>query len=75
MVQALGAEIEMIMRFNESPEPTPPGMLQAGFEDKVRHASFHVGEEAQCDPLGVFFARSSQFFSSHLHSSYTCSYI
>ena len=35
---ALGAEIDMIMRFNESPEPTPPGMLQAGFEQKVMHA-------------------------------------
>lgn len=34
----------MIMRFNESPEPTPPGMLQAGFEKKVMHASFRVGD-------------------------------
>lgn len=39
---ALGAEVEMLMRFNESPEPTPPGMLQAGFEKKVMHASFRV---------------------------------
>lgn len=40
--KALGAEIEMIMRFNESPEPVPPGMLQAGFEKKVMHASFNI---------------------------------
>src|SRR6516225_3831853 len=40
--KALGAEIEMVMRFNESPEPTPPGMLQAGFEKKVMHVSFRV---------------------------------
>jgi PhnB protein len=40
--KALGAEVEMLLRFNESPEPTPPGMLQAGFERKVMHASFHV---------------------------------
>ncbi len=39
---ALGAEVEMLMRFGESPEPPPPGMLQAGFEDKVMHASFRV---------------------------------
>ena len=39
---ALGAEIEMMMRFNESPEPAPPGMLQAGFETKVMHSSFRV---------------------------------
>ena len=42
--KALGAQIDMIMRFNESPEPTPPGMLQPGFEKKVMHASFRVGE-------------------------------
>ena len=35
--EALGAQIDMIMRFNESPEPTPPGMLQAGFENKEVH--------------------------------------
>jgi len=39
---ALGAEVEMIMRFNESPEPTPPGMLEAGFEKKVMHSSFRI---------------------------------
>jgi PhnB protein len=39
---ALGAEVEMLMRFDESPEPTPPGMLQPGFEQKVMHASFRV---------------------------------
>ena len=41
---AIGAEVEMIMRFNESPEPTRPGMLAEGFENKVMHASFRVGE-------------------------------
>jgi PhnB protein len=40
--EALGAEVEMLMRFNESPDPTPPGMLQPGFEKKVMHASFRV---------------------------------
>ena len=42
--KALDAQVDMIMRFNESPEPTPPGMLQEGFEKKVMHASFRVGE-------------------------------
>jgi PhnB protein len=40
--KALGAEVEMLVRFNESPEPPPPGMLQAGFENKVMHATFRV---------------------------------
>lgn len=41
---AIGAEVEMVMRFNESPEPLPPGVLQPGFETKVMHASFRVGD-------------------------------
>ena len=40
--KALGAEVEMLMRFDESPEPTPPGMLQAGFEKKVMHATIRI---------------------------------
>ena len=40
--KALGAEVEMVMRFSESPHPTPPGMLQAGFENKIMHSSFRV---------------------------------
>jgi len=40
--KALGAEVEMLMRYSESPEPAPPGMLQAGFENKVMHASFRI---------------------------------
>ncbi len=40
----LDAEIIMLMRFNESPQPIPAGMLQAGFENKVMHSSFRVGD-------------------------------
>lgn len=40
--QALGAKTEMIMRFNESPDPVPPGMLQPGFEAKIMHCSFTI---------------------------------
>ena len=39
----LGANVEAIMRFNQSPAPAPEGMLQAGFENKVMHASFQIG--------------------------------
>jgi len=41
---ALGAEVEMIMRYKESPEPPKPGMLPPGFENKIMHASFRVGQ-------------------------------
>ncbi|MCY7354169.1 MAG: VOC family protein [Lysobacter sp.] len=39
----LGAEVEMVMHFNESPDAVPPGMLQPGFEGKVMHAAFRIG--------------------------------
>ena len=41
---ALGAEVEMMMRFKESPEPPPPGTVPAGFEEKVMHTSFRIGQ-------------------------------
>ena len=41
---ALGIEVDMLMRFSDSPEPMPPGMLQPGFENKVMHAAFRVGD-------------------------------
>jgi PhnB protein len=40
---ALGAKVDMVMRFKESPDPHPPGMLPPGFEDKIMHASFRIG--------------------------------
>src|SRR5262249_4679416 len=38
---ALGAEVEMLSRFKDAPEP---GMTQPGMENKVMHASFRIGE-------------------------------
>ena len=40
---AIGAKEEFLMRYAESPEPMPPGMLPPGFEKKVMHASFRIG--------------------------------
>lgn len=42
--QALGAKVAMLMRFNESPDAPPEGMLQEGFEDKVMHATVNIGK-------------------------------
>lgn len=41
--QALGAKVRMKMRFDESPDAVPKGMLQAGFAKKIMHASFTIG--------------------------------
>jgi PhnB protein len=40
---ALGAKVEMMMRFKDNPDPQP-GMCAPGSENKVMHAAFHVGE-------------------------------
>lgn len=43
---ALGAQVEMLMRNRDSPEPPPPGTLPPGSEDKVMHCSFRIGNTA-----------------------------
>ena len=42
--KALGAEIDMMMRFKDSPEKPEPGMVPPGFENKIMHTSFRIGE-------------------------------
>jgi|SRR5450756_435199 len=40
---ALGAKVNMLMRFKDSPEPPPPGCAPAD-SNKVMHAQFQIGE-------------------------------
>ncbi len=40
---ALGAQVEMLMRFKESPEPQPLGIMPPNWGEKVMHASFTIG--------------------------------
>ena len=42
--KALGAEVLMMMRFKESPEPHPPGMLPPDSESKIMHACIRIGD-------------------------------
>jgi PhnB protein len=42
--KALNAELQMLMRFKESPDPAPPGIVPPGWENKVMHASVRIGE-------------------------------
>ena len=42
--QKLGAKVEMLMRFKESPEPDPN--MPPGSGDKVMHSRFQVGESS-----------------------------
>ena len=41
--KALGAELLMTMRYKESPEPPRPGMVPAGWDEKIMHASLRIG--------------------------------
>src|SRR5690348_10993284 len=42
--KALGAEVTMLMRFKDSPEPQQPGMVPPGSENKIMHVSFRIGD-------------------------------
>ncbi len=42
--QALGAEVTMMMRYSDSPDPMPPGMVPPGSENKIMHASLQIGD-------------------------------
>jgi len=40
----LGAEVTMLMRFKDNPEPPQPGMVPPGSENKIMHASLRIGD-------------------------------
>lgn len=41
---ALGAEVTMLMRFSESPEPPPPDAVAPDSGNKIMHAAFSIGD-------------------------------
>lgn len=41
---ALGATIDMMMKFSDSPVPVPDDKIPPGFQNKVMHSSFRIGE-------------------------------
>jgi PhnB protein len=42
--QALGAQVDFVMRYDQSPEAIPAGQLPEGFGHKVMHATFRIGD-------------------------------
>ena len=44
--KALGAEVDMLMRYKDNPEPPQPGMIPPGAENKVMHANLRIGGNA-----------------------------
>src|ERR1700732_5224651 len=41
---ALGAEVTLLMRFKDSPDPQEHGMVPPGAGDKVMHMTFRIGD-------------------------------
>jgi PhnB protein len=41
---ALGAKVDSLVRFKDSPEPPQPGMVPPGSQNKVMHTSFRIGD-------------------------------
>ncbi len=69
--KALDAKVGMLMRFKDSPEALPPNM-PSGSENRIMHASFHVGEQVimasdGCDEGSSFsgFSLSLTFANEH----------
>ena len=42
--KTLGAEVMMLMRFKDSPEPPQPGMIPPGSDNKVMHMALKIGD-------------------------------
>ena len=42
--RTLGAEVLMMMRYKDSPQPPQPGMTPPGSENKIMHATLKIGE-------------------------------
>lgn len=42
--KALGAEVEVMMRFKDSPEPCDPNMVPPGTENNIMHATLRIGK-------------------------------
>src|SRR5260370_41678528 len=69
--KALGAEVTMLTRFKDSPEPPQPGMCAPGSGDKIMHASLRIGNttvlasDGRCNGKPNFEGFSLSFTASN----------
>ena len=64
--KALGAEVLMLMRYKESPEPHPSGMVPPGWENKIMHTSLRIGNTTVMASDGCSEGTNFQGFSLSL---------
>ena len=67
--KALGAEVLMLMRYKESPEPPPPGTVPAGWDNKIMHTTLRVGNANVMASDGCSEGLNFQGFSLSLSAS------
>ena len=51
---AIGAKVEIVMRFSECPDKSQPGSIPPGAENKVMHAAFKVADTQTLDSEGDY---------------------
>jgi PhnB protein len=44
--KAIGAKVEMLMRFKECPDTPPPGTIPPGADNNVMHSCLRIGDSA-----------------------------
>jgi PhnB protein len=42
--RAVGAQVEMLMRYRDAPDPATRSMVAAGNDDKIMHAAIRIGD-------------------------------
>lgn len=66
--RVLGAKVDLMMKFSDSPDAPPPGMLAPGFDKKVMHASLTIRDSV----LMCSDGSDENEKSSHVCLSLTC---
>ena len=59
--QAVGAEVEMMMRFSDAPDQPPPGTMPPGSENKIMHAGLKIDGSAVGMTDGYCSGKAGQF--------------
>ena len=65
-VATLGAEVGMLMRYEDCPEPIPEGRVPPGYEKKVMHAELIIGSSRLLISVGCGKGEKPAAFSLHL---------
>lgn len=63
---ALNAEVDMVMRYRDNPDSPPSDTIPEGYDDKIMHASFRIGDAMIMVSDGCGETSTFAGFSLHL---------